>query len=134
MILFIHKKEIIKMTKKRQINKTPKPKEKYVTICPKCGSDDVQGETNPAYVDAGLFNQFKQCNNCSHHGQIFPEVPKSKVTKNPKKPEEVKDRQLVEPSLGKGYYKFIHYMIIIFGTIVLIMLVLAAFTYLLKSF
>ena len=121
------------MAKRRVSKSKAKPKERFVPVCPKCGSDDVQSETNPAYASSGLLTQFKQCNNCGHHGQFFPEVPKSKVTKTPKKAEEVKDRQLVELSLGKGYYKFIHYMIIIFGTIVLIIVGLAIFSYLLNT-
>jgi hypothetical protein len=103
-------------------------KERYVTVCPKCGSDDVKGETNPAYAATGLVTQFKQCNNCGHHGQFFPEVPKSKVTKNPKKANEVKDKQLVEPTLGKGYYNWFKYVAIPLAIIILIIWALTNFT------
>ena len=78
-----------------------KPRERFVTICPKCGSMDVQGDTNPSYASSGL-TQFKQCNSCGHHGQFFPEVPESRAPKNPKRPAEVRDRQLVNPSYGQG--------------------------------
>ncbi|MBW1838884.1 MAG: hypothetical protein JRI49_03030 [Deltaproteobacteria bacterium] len=85
-------------------------KERYVAVCPKCGSDDVKMETNPAYATSGLNMQFKQCMNCGHHGQFFPEVPKSKVTKNPKKPSEVKDRRLVQTSYGKANWAYVKYI------------------------
>ncbi|HJW96617.1 MAG TPA: hypothetical protein VJ485_00465 [archaeon] len=113
------------MAKQKQ-TKT-KLKERYVTVCPKCGSDDVQGETNPAYAASGLFNQFKQCNNCGHHGEFFPEVPKSKVAKIPKRPGEVKNKQLVEPSLGKGYYNWFKYIVIPLAIIFLIIYVFLSF-------
>ncbi len=91
--------------------KKVKQKERYIAICPKCGSSNVKAETNPIYGATGLSTQFKQCNNCGHHGQVFPEVLESKVPKKVKKPEEVKEKQQVQTSFGKGYYKFLLYVI-----------------------
>lgn len=82
-------------------------KEHYVTICPKCHSSDVSMEKNPVYAITGLLIHFKQCNNCGHHGQVFPEVPASEVPKKPKNIKKIKERQFVQTSYGKGYYKFI---------------------------
>ena len=87
-------------------------KDYYVTVCPKCGSDNVKSETNPAYAFTGLLTQFKQCMNCGHHGQFFPEDLKSKVTKTPKKREDVKGREMVQTSFGKGYFKYLIYIAI----------------------
>ncbi|MFH1977746.1 MAG: hypothetical protein ABIJ92_00270 [Candidatus Aenigmatarchaeota archaeon] len=93
--------------------KAPKKeaKEKYVTVCPKCDSTDVKMDTTPAYVATGLINQFKQCNNCGHHGMLFPEMPISQV-KKPKNVEQVKNKQLVPTAMGTGYFKFIIYILI----------------------
>ena len=87
--------------------------EDYVTACPKCGSTDVSAEKNPAYVATGLFFSFRQCNNCDHHGQVFPEIPRSEVQEKPKPVKEIRERQLVETSYGKGYYRLFVPVIII---------------------
>lgn len=85
--------------------------ELYVPICPKCGSLDVKSETNPTYAITGLMSVFKQCNACDHHGLVFPEVPASQVTK-PTPPENVTDRQMVQTAYGKGYWKYLIYVLI----------------------
>lgn len=54
---------------KKSINK-----EKYVKICPKCGSIDVQTDfSNPADWALGITPRYK-CNSCNHESTIFPEV------------------------------------------------------------
>ena len=98
------------------------PKEKYVTVCPKCGSRDVTFEKQAAYVYTGLSNQFKQCNNCGYHGMIFPEVPVSGVEEQPLKAEEVKDRVVVQTSFGKGYLRYLLYIAIPLAAIVLLVI------------
>ena len=84
-----------------------KDKERYITICPKCNSTDVSGESNPAYVGAGLYFIFKQCNNCGHHGLVFPEVAESELPEETKKVERIKGRELVPTSYGRGYARTI---------------------------
>lgn len=92
-------------------------KRERVTICPKCGSDNVSFEKNPIHVTTGLFHQFKQCNHCGHHAQLFPEVPISKVPRNPKNPAMIKDRQLVQASFGRGYLFYLETVIILLGIV-----------------
>lgn len=84
----------------------------YVTVCPKCGSTDIKAETSPAYAITGLINQYRQCMNCGHHGQFFPEELKSDVRKSPKKASEIPEKTLVETSFGKGYSKYVLYIAI----------------------
>jgi transcription elongation factor Elf1 len=100
-------------------------KEYHVFICPKCRSDDVSAEKNPAYVATGLLTQFKQCNNCGHHGQVFPEVLRSEVPKKPKSIKEIKQRELVQTSFGKGYFKYVIYITIPLSIISAIFLILS---------
>ncbi|MFQ5647634.1 MAG: hypothetical protein ACE5FW_00170 [Candidatus Aenigmatarchaeota archaeon] len=85
-------------------------KDYYVTVCPKCGSDNIKSETNPAYAITGLLTQFKQCGNCGHHGQVFPESPKSEVLKKPKSAKKVEEKDLVQVSFGRGYFKYLVYI------------------------
>lgn len=87
-------------------------KERYVMVCPKCGSTDIKAETNPAYAITGLVLNFKQCMNCGHHGQFFPEELRAEVRKVPKKREHVKDKTMVEVSFGRGYMKYLLYIAI----------------------
>ncbi len=87
-------------------------KERYVMVCPKCGSTDIKAETNPAYAITGLVLNFKQCCNCGHHGQFFPEELRTEVRKSPKKPKDVKGKNLVEVSFGRGYMKYLLYIAI----------------------
>jgi len=85
--------------------------ELYVPVCPKCGSLDVKSETNPTYAITGLMSVFKQCNACDHHGLVFPEIPASQVTR-PTPPENVAERQMVQTAYGKGYWKYLIYVVI----------------------
>jgi hypothetical protein len=78
----------------------------YIKICPKCGSDNVSFERNPAYVAMGLLNQFGQCDNCGFHGQIFPEVPISERGDFAVNVDKVEKRQLVQTAFGKGYLNY----------------------------
>ncbi len=85
-------------------------KEQYILICPKCNSDDVTFEKNPAYIGTGLFNQFSECLHCGHHGMFFPQFEKSKIPKKIKPINELKDRNLAQTSIGKGYFFYFKYL------------------------
>ena len=98
-------------------------KEDYVTVCPKCGSDNVSFEKEAAYVATGLSNQYKECNNCGYHGLIFPEAPRSQVTEKPKDIKEVKKVELVQTSFGKGYFKYLLYIAVPILIIILLLLI-----------
>lgn len=100
-------------------------KERMITICPKCGSDNVIGETNAAYAITGLFNQYKECRNCGHHGMAFPEIPKSEVPKEPMKIEQTKERTLTETSFGQGYFKYFLFFVIPFLILIFIYFLLS---------
>lgn len=85
-------------------------KEKWVTICPKCGSTDISPESNAVYIDSGLSTSYKQCEHCGHHSLVFPQVPKSKVPKNPKPVSKVKRPLYVQTGWGMGEFKYIIYI------------------------
>jgi hypothetical protein len=102
-----------------------KEKDRYVTVCPKCGSDNVKFETNPAYAYFGFINQFRQCCNCGHHGQVFPEELKSKVRKVPRKASEVTEKQFVEPMFGRGYSRVFWYIAFPISIAFLIFMIIA---------
>jgi len=82
----------------------------------------VSPENNPVYVATGLSNQFMQCNNCGHHGMVFPEVPESQAPKKPKDIKEIKNIQFVQTSFGKGYLKYWVYIGIPLTVLTLILL------------
>jgi DNA-directed RNA polymerase subunit RPC12/RpoP len=49
-------------------------KEQYVSVCPKCGSINIQTDfSDPADWALGIPPRYK-CNSCSHKSMIFPEV------------------------------------------------------------
>lgn len=100
-------------------------KEKYITICPKCGSDDVSPEQDPAYVDSGLSSQFMQCNNCGHHGFIFPEAPASQVPKKSKETGKIKNIEFVQTSYGRGYFKYLIYIGMPFAVLILLLFLIS---------
>ncbi len=100
-------------------------KEKYVSVCPKCGSADVSPEQDAAYVASGLSGQFMQCSNCGHHGFIFPEAPASQVPEKPKSAEEVKDAEFVQTSYGRGYFKYLAYIGMPLAVLILILALIA---------
>ena len=90
-------------------------KEDYVTVCPKCGSNRIRSETDPAYVWSGLSNTFKECENCGHRGIMFPEVPRSEIKTI--KTEKLKNKKLLFPvlvqtSFSRGYWKYVKYIIL----------------------
>ena len=97
------------------------PERKYVTVCPKCGSKDVSFERNPAYAASGLLNNFKECDNCGHHGMLFPEVLRSNAGKNTVN---IKGRQMVQLSFGRGYYRYLIYFGIPLALIIFLLIVL----------
>ncbi len=101
--------------------------EPYVTICPKCGSDNVKAETNPAYAVTGLLTAFSECGDCGHHGQVFPQVPLSKLPKKLKPVEKIPARQLVQTSYGKAYSKLLKYYLIPFTVAVIAIYLLLQF-------
>lgn len=53
-------------------------KEKFIRVCPFCGSIDVSHEQNPSYIIQATALGGFQCNDCGHHG-LFPEVPTSEI-------------------------------------------------------
>jgi ribosomal protein L37AE/L43A len=56
-----------------------KKEEKYVMICPKCKSPDVEMDaTNPVQPAFGLPPMYI-CHKCGHSGNAFPEVPISEI-------------------------------------------------------
>lgn len=59
-------------------------KEKYVKICPKCGSTDVQVDFSNASFAIGS-PVSHNCNSCGTVGMVFPEVEESKVEEFRKK-------------------------------------------------
>jgi transposase-like protein len=53
--------------------------DKYVKICPKCGSTNVKADLSQQSFGAGAeFSQYK-CADCGYFSMIFPEAEKSKV-------------------------------------------------------
>jgi hypothetical protein len=62
------------MTKPEQ-----KEEEKYVMVCPKCKSPDIEMDTtNPVQPAFGLPPMYI-CHKCGHSGNAFPEVPMSEI-------------------------------------------------------
>lgn len=54
-------------------------KERYVKICPKCGSIDVDTDySNPAVWAYGTTMKYK-CSSCSYSNTLFPEVYKENI-------------------------------------------------------
>ena len=54
-------------------------KEKFVKVCPKCGSVDYHKESDLSFLAAG--SGFFVCNNCGYSAQFFPEVTIDKLGK-----------------------------------------------------
>jgi hypothetical protein len=85
-----------------------KKKERWVKVCPKCGSKGVVGDDSvPVFASTGLFNSIKKCENCGHTGVFFPEVPKNKAPKKTISPEKVKSATYFEPTYGQGAVEFL---------------------------
>jgi hypothetical protein len=76
----------------------------------KCGSSDISAESDPAYISSGLSGSYKQCENCGYHGLVFPQVPTSKVPKNPKPARKIKKPQMVQTGYGEGYFRYLLYI------------------------
>ncbi len=80
--------------------------EKYISICPKCGSSDVINDfSNPGAVATGLFNNTKKCNHCGNVG-MFPEVSESNRPETPIPIEDVEDRDFSQNIYGHSFEKF----------------------------
>lgn len=62
--------------------------EKYITVCPNCGSTDVRLERMNIANRLGLDTEFV-CNNCGFTSKIFPELPIDKLEKYEKKLKEM---------------------------------------------
>jgi len=76
-------------------------KEEYVSVCPKCGSPNIETDfSQPANIMGGIYPS--KCNNCNYVGKIFPEI-NIKDLKQPLPKKEVKNVQLVSQEYGKGY-------------------------------
>tara|TARA_Y100000310_G_C20689135_1_gene821038 strand:- start:291 stop:491 length:201 start_codon:yes stop_codon:yes gene_type:complete len=60
-------------------------KEKYVKICPKCGSKDVSSDLSVASIARGSFQNDFKCNKCEYKGMFFPEIGESKLKEYRKK-------------------------------------------------
>jgi len=88
------------MPKKPKKKALKKKEEKYVQVCPKCGSVKIRhGFSQAAGAVFGVPDI--ECLNCGHTSKVFPKIPVSKV-KEPKKPKDVKGRHLVNKSIGMG--------------------------------
>ena len=64
-----------KATKKKavkKVTKDSKSKDKYVQICPNCGSPDFQTSDYTGRITGG--GQWYKCNVCHYQGKLFPEV------------------------------------------------------------
>ncbi len=61
--------------------KPTKESERYITVCPYCGSADVSSDMSIKSIGQGsLFNE-KKCNDCGFSGEIFPEMTISEAKK-----------------------------------------------------
>ncbi|MFH0874502.1 MAG: hypothetical protein V1859_01065 [archaeon] len=59
------------------VKKSALKKEKFIMICPKCKSPDVDmDKTNPVQPAIGLPSMYL-CHKCGHTGYAFPEIPVS---------------------------------------------------------
>jgi hypothetical protein len=99
-------------------------KETYVTVCPKCGSDNVGFENEAAYAATGLSSQFRHCNNCGFKGMIFPQIPRSQFKESDVKKISKTKEEPVQTSFGEGYFKYLIYVAIPIGILMLLMYVL----------
>lgn len=62
------------------MKKSRNKKERYIRICPKCGSINIQTDySNPAVWAYGTSTKYK-CNSCGVIGPVFPEILESEIT------------------------------------------------------
>ncbi|MBI2451546.1 hypothetical protein HYV50_00540 [Candidatus Pacearchaeota archaeon] len=88
-------------------------KDKYVIMCPKCNSTDVQTDfSNPAMVESGMFINSRVCNNCGYRGDFFPKAVKDRIPKL-KNLKHIGKRELVNPK----YYSNVIWLFRIIGPI-----------------
>ncbi len=87
-------------------------KEKYVKICPKCKSTDINmDKSNPLQPAMGMPALYI-CGNCKHTGNFFPEIPLSELeefeTDDKNKPNTKKNETpLVDASYGNFEVRFL---------------------------
>ncbi len=95
--------------------------EKYIKICPTCGSPDIEADFSNAAAVADGFFYSKRCNNCGYNGGFFPEIPVSQL-KKPKNPNEIKNNQYVDKTYIKGVigiWKVTGIIVLLFGIFLL---------------
>ena len=85
-------------------------KEKYVRICPICGSTDVSPDFSiPAAVAAGALYMYR-CNRCDYVGVLFPEVLVDELPE----PEDIKrikkDYPVMNITYGRGIFALLKYL------------------------
>ena len=56
-------------------------KEKFIRVCPRCGSKNVENE-----VIFSRMGQFYVCKHCGFGGSLFPEIPKKFADKMKERP------------------------------------------------
>lgn len=75
--------------------------ERYVKICPYCGSTDLSSHSEPAAVRTGMVDSVMKCNHCGYVGHIA-EISASEVPESPKPLDELPERPMVDKRYGKG--------------------------------
>ncbi|MFB6204788.1 MAG: hypothetical protein ABEJ75_04030 [Candidatus Nanohaloarchaea archaeon] len=87
-------------------------------FCPNCGSQNVEPDTRHTNVlGEMMFNQNKWlCNNCGYTG-IMPEG-------DPQGEFEPKEQEPVDTDAGRGYFKYIMYLVIPFFLLLVVLRIL----------
>ena len=105
------------------------PKEKYVRVCPKCGSTNVHADLSKDMIAWGGSTRMV-CDDCGYSAMLFPEVLKSQAgklkaksklkTEKQKRPTEksIESKGIVKKTKFWGYfYLIIAILIILTGVI-----------------
>ena len=97
-------------------------KERWVRICPKCGSKDVEAR---GMVWDLAYSQTWVCRTCGFQGSLFPEVKEDEALNIPEKlPKFNPSRMPIVPGKPNKLFRVISYLIVIFIILALILLLL----------